>query len=88
MLQYGMPQAHLTKGLSRVAKPTLAELVYQQLLEAILSGHLQSGAYLNVPDVARENGVSPTPVRDALVRLSAEGLVEIGSNRRANRCPI
>lgn len=68
---------------SPVLRTSLAEIVYERLLEGILSGALGSGAHLHVADIARELEVSPSPVRDALLRLAAEGLVTNNSNRRA-----
>src|SRR5262245_16777759 len=70
-------------GLLPVARPTLADLVYQQLLDGILSGKLASGAHLNVADIAKEMKVSPSPVRDALMKLASQGLVTNNTNRRA-----
>jgi DNA-binding GntR family transcriptional regulator len=66
-----------------VAKASLAELVYDRLLEGILSGSLPSGAPLNVADIAADLRVSPSPVRDALVRLETEGLAVSRANRRS-----
>ncbi|MGE3804935.1 MAG: GntR family transcriptional regulator, partial [Gemmataceae bacterium] len=53
------------------------------ILKGILSGATGSGTHLNVADIAKELGVSPSPVRDALLRLAAEGLVTNNDNRRA-----
>ena len=51
--------------------------VFDQLRDMILSLILAPGAVLSRVALARQFGVSQTPVRDALMRLSAEGLVEI-----------
>lgn len=66
-----------------LVRHSLANLVYDRLLDSILSGALASDADINVSDIAKELGVSPIPVREALVRLSTEGLVETSANRRA-----
>lgn len=47
----------------------------------MLRGQLRSGAYvlgepLTIVDLARDMGLSPTPVREALSRLAGEGLVQ------------
>lgn len=47
----------------------------------ILRGQLRGGAYvlgepLTIVDLARDMGLSPTPVREALSRLAGEGLVQ------------
>jgi DNA-binding GntR family transcriptional regulator len=51
--------------------------VFDQLRDMILSLILAPGAVLSRVALARQFGVSQTPVRDALMRLSAEGLVEV-----------
>jgi len=49
----------------------------QTLREAILSGRMAGGARLRQTDLAAQFGISRTPIREALVRLKAEGLVEL-----------
>jgi DNA-binding GntR family transcriptional regulator len=49
----------------------------------IMSGDLVPGARLGEVELAERLGVSRTPVREALSRLAAEGLVEIVPNRGA-----
>lgn len=51
--------------------------------ERITSGSLPRGARVHQEDLAEELGVSRTPVREALRRLAAEGLVEMRTNRGA-----
>jgi DNA-binding GntR family transcriptional regulator len=69
--------------LTAPARSSLADQVYERLVAAVVSGSLPSGASLNVGDLARELGVSPSPVRDALQRMASEGLVAAGANRRS-----
>lgn len=57
------------------------ERVYQGLRSAILRGELPPNARLVELNLAAEYGVSRTPVREALKRLSAEGLVTSDSSR-------
>ena len=66
-----------------MARKSLADLVYHRLLDAILAGTLPSGAALIIADIAKELEVSPSPVREAILRLEAEGLVSSPTNRRA-----
>ncbi|WP_233517814.1 GntR family transcriptional regulator [Geodermatophilus marinus] len=49
----------------------------------IMSGELAPGARLGEVELADRLGVSRTPVREALSRLAAEGLVQITPNRGA-----
>jgi DNA-binding GntR family transcriptional regulator len=54
----------------------MSDLAYQELRDAILSGQLVPASRLNQDELARRLGVSRAPVRDALNRLEAEGLVK------------
>jgi DNA-binding GntR family transcriptional regulator len=51
--------------------------VYDCLKSAIVAGKLPAATRFTETGMARDLGVSPTPVREALRRLAAEGLVEI-----------
>ena len=54
-----------------------APQVLDKLREAILSLELPPGAVLTRLELAERFGVSQTPVRDALLRLQEEGLVDV-----------
>jgi DNA-binding GntR family transcriptional regulator len=56
---------------------------YDRLKALILSGKLATGSWLSERSVAAELGVSRTPVREAILRLSREGLVQVAGNRGA-----
>lgn len=56
--------------------------VYAELRHRIVTGHISPNHELSTRGLAGELGVSQTPVRDALSRLSAEGAVSIRSKRR------
>lgn len=62
---------------------TSAERTLAALRELILDGDLRPGTRLGEVELAERLGVSRTPVREALTRLAAEGLVEIAPNRGA-----
>jgi DNA-binding GntR family transcriptional regulator len=58
------------------------EGVYGAIKELITNGTLQSGSAVSQLALARILGVSRTPIREALRRLEAEGLLDGKSNRR------
>ncbi len=64
-------------ALSRSAGAAAAE----QIRDAIVDGRLEPGQRLKEEQLARELGISRTPVREALVLLQAEGLVDAFPNR-------
>ena len=80
-----MPANHFIRGRAdaRLENRTLGERVYDLLREDILSGHLGPGAELSEVALAERLGVSRGPVREALGRLSAQGLVTIQPRRGA-----
>ncbi len=53
------------------------EAVYRHLKDLLLSGRFAPGERLSEPLLAQDLGVSRTPVREALMRLAEEGLVEL-----------
>ncbi len=61
---------------------------YDVLREQILSLELAPGAPLGEQSLAAELRISRTPVREALARLAADGLVEIFPNKGAIVAPI
>jgi DNA-binding GntR family transcriptional regulator len=62
---------------------SVVDRVYGAIREWIASGELERGSRVHQEDIAAELGVSRTPVREALRRLAAEGLVEMRTNRGA-----
>lgn len=62
--------------------------VYESLRGRILALDLQPGTVLDEAKLGSELNVSRTPLREALVRLAAEGLVEVLPNRGARVAPI
>jgi DNA-binding GntR family transcriptional regulator len=68
---------------STVRGGTASERALADLREAILDGDLEAGAHLGEVEIAERLGLSRTPVREALTRLAAEGLVELEAHRGA-----
>src|SRR5512145_2874593 len=62
-------------------RETVAAAAYRQLREAILAGRIPMGDRINEAELAAEWGISRTPIRDALRRLEAEGLVQASPGR-------
>ena len=61
--------------------PTRAEAIARHLREEIVTGRLAPGTVIKDAELADRLGVSITPVREAIVLLSAEGLIDISPNR-------
>jgi len=60
-----------------------AERAYSTVRDGILRGTYAAGTRLTEQDLALTAGVSRTPIREALRRLHAEGLVEFAPNHGA-----
>jgi len=58
----------------QTAPPALADTAYQWLLDGILTRMFSPGVQLKERDISLELGISRTPIRQALMRLIAEGL--------------
>jgi DNA-binding GntR family transcriptional regulator len=62
---------------------TRVEAVYEQILLQIVSGALTGGGEIKSTLLAKQLGLSRTPVVQALQRLAADGLVTLEMNKRA-----
>ena len=56
---------------------SLTEMVVEELRKRIIGGHLQLGEALSENALAAELGISKTPVREALLQLKLEKLVDV-----------
>ncbi len=63
-------------------------IIATTLRDAIFRGIVPSGAPLKQSEIAAQFGVSPIPVREALQRLVAQGLVEMRPNRSVIVTPL
>jgi DNA-binding GntR family transcriptional regulator len=66
----------------------LSELAYDRIRRGILQCELLPGEKLQIEAMSDRYGVGAVPVREALNRLSSEGLVERKSHRGFNVAPI
>ncbi|MFK7601792.1 GntR family transcriptional regulator [Deinococcus sp. SM5_A1] len=64
-----------------IASARVVDVVRDQLRSAILAGDLAPGSRLSVPELARQLGVSRSPVREAVLLLVGEGLAVEQSRR-------
>lgn len=64
-------------------KENAEERVYQKLKQAIVKRYIKQGSKLVEDSIARQIGVSRTPVRAAIKRLELEGLANYIPNRGA-----
>lgn len=58
------------------------DLAYAALKSWIFNGPLKPGEIIRDVEVAKLLGISRTPVREALIRLAHDGLIEIGKGRK------
>lgn len=65
----------------KLPREKLSNLAYQALKEMISNHRFQPGTRLNVESLAKEMGVSRTPLWEAVSRLEQEGLVKNIPNR-------
>lgn len=77
------PAAKKAANGARRPRGTGASYVHEQLKNQILHLELMPGTLLDETEISRQFGVSRSPVREALIRLSAEGLVQNFRNRTA-----
>ncbi len=59
-----------------INSPTMTSSVARLLRQAILDGAIPGGSVIRQEEVARKFGVSRVPIREALLKLEGEGLVE------------
>lgn len=71
----------MNQSLSLERPRLLTEVVGERIREAIVKGDLKLGEQVSEAQLAARMGVSKTPVREALVRLQGQGLVQIHPQR-------
>ncbi|MFE5397449.1 GntR family transcriptional regulator [Streptomyces sp. NPDC056568] len=68
-------------GGAAVTRSTLRQQIADALRDEVLAGRLRPGQEFTVKEIADQYGVSATPVREALVDLSAQGLLDADHHR-------
>ena len=68
--------------------PSLVDAAYVALRTAVRENVFPPGHRATEADIARQLGMSRTPVHEAIIRLQAEGLVQVLSRRGVLICPI
>jgi DNA-binding GntR family transcriptional regulator len=74
----GSPGAPIGASLRR---SSLRQQIADALRDEVLTGRLAAGRHFTVKQIAELYGVSATPVREALVDLAAQGLLEVEHHR-------
>ncbi|MBZ2408507.1 GntR family transcriptional regulator [Streptomyces albidoflavus] len=64
-----------------VTRSTLRQQIAGALRDEVLAGRLRPGQEFTVKEIAEQYGVSATPVREAMVDLSAQGLLDSVQHR-------
>jgi len=67
--------SELFSKLKSFTKPILRDEVYLSIKEAILTGEFAPGERISIGRLLQEIGFSPTPIREALLKLEQEGFV-------------
>lgn len=67
--------------MDKLSQQTLTDRVYDKLLDAFTDRELKPGERLKLEELAIRMDVSPTPLRHALARLEAEGIVRVHPRR-------
>jgi DNA-binding GntR family transcriptional regulator len=68
-------------GAERITQRGLRDRVYDRVLDVLMGPDVEPGMRLSIDGLARTLGVSPTPVREALVQLERTGLVTREANK-------
>lgn len=78
-----MTETDTTDGATwtRLRRTSLREQAREAIRASIVSGAIEPGVIYSVPSIAAGLGVSVTPVREAMLDLSGEGLIESIRNR-------
>ncbi len=77
----------MTFDLRQPPRLSLVAHIEEQLRDALVSGKLRPGQRLSIRELAQQLGTSPTPVREALIRLAAAKIL-VSEPNQAFRVPL
>lgn len=80
--------SHVTSNLAEIRVPSLRAEAVRSIRAAIIRGELAAGEILSANAIALQLGVSATPVREAMIELSQDGVVEAVRNRGFRIIPM
>jgi len=81
-MSFAQNQEHAgMETIDRIPVRTYSQIAYDELRRRILDGRLPAGAKVTVRIIAEEFGLSPTPIKNALTALEAEGFLESVAHR-------
>lgn len=67
-----------------ISKTTgLSKIAYDHILNLILTNQLVPGAHIKETKISQDLNISRTPVRDAIFKLSEQGLIDLNTNHFA-----
>lgn len=69
-------------------RPPAGDRAYDFIKQSILTGRFPGGTFVTEGGLADQVGISRTPVREALLRLQAEGMVELYPKKGALIVPV
>jgi DNA-binding GntR family transcriptional regulator len=72
----------MMKKLNNIGARTLREKAYQSIKESVLTNTFMPGESLSTDLLAESLGISHTPVREAVVRLADEGILDYEPNKK------
>lgn len=78
----------MKKSIQFAPESSLAQQCYDQLRQEIIQGLLVPGEKLKVEPIKERFGIGQSPVREALSRLSAFGLVDVEENKGFRVAPV
>jgi DNA-binding GntR family transcriptional regulator len=71
-----------------IGRKPLRDQAYHEILERVHRGDLAPGSRVRDTFLAGQLGISRTPVREALIRLSREGVLDADLGRGFSVCPL